>query len=390
MIIISWNIRSLGQASKQKAVRDLCAKFKPSILTLLETKRPEPDLLSVIRVWARSPCQWISRPALGASGGIWVVWNPTEHSLISYHIGDFTVTVLLSRNSDNLEWKFTSVYGPKWSSLRPRLWEELDDIAFLPHPIWCLGGDFNITRWSFERNSSNTISKSMIEFSDLISKHELIEIPLIGNQFTWSDHGAQPTQSTLDRFLVSPSWEESLTGSYALTLPIPTSDHCLILLNTQPVPRGPKPFWFELAWIQETDLASLIHLWWQSSSTYRLLNLGALHYKVTSQPPKKTQLNIIQDLDRLEESRALSPVEADLKQSTKLEFFSTLKKEELYWYQSSRVTWLKSGDLNTKFFHRVANCQQRANLIQTIKVSELLFDSVPEIEEAIISHFRNL
>ncbi|KAL4179298.1 hypothetical protein AMTRI_Chr13g119340 [Amborella trichopoda] len=280
------------------------------------------------------------------------------------------VTVLLSRNSNNLEWKFTTVYGPNRSSLRPRIWEELEDI--LPHPIWCLGGDFNVTRWSFERNSSNTISKIMIEFSDLISKHELIEIPHLGNQFMWSDHEAQHTLSKLERFLVSPSWEESLPVSHALTLPKPTSDHCPILSNTQPVPRGRKPFRFELAWIQEEDLASLIPLWWQSSSNQvtgrvgfklqkklQILKSSLKSWSSSLQgnftTSKKTQLDIIQDLDRLEESRPLSPAEADLQQSAKLEYLSTLKKEELYWYQRFKVSWLKSRDLNTKFFHRVAN-----------------------------------
>ncbi|KAL4196962.1 hypothetical protein AMTRI_Chr04g248890 [Amborella trichopoda] len=105
---------------------------------------------------------------------------------------------------------------------------------------------------------------------------------------------------------------------------------------------------------------------------------------------KKTHLETIQSLDKLEESIPLSPEEANLRLSTKQEYLSTLKKEELYWYQRSRVSWLKAGDLNTKLFHRVANSRRRTNIIQTIKVGEKVLDSAPEIEEAIISHFRNL
>ncbi|KAL4179989.1 hypothetical protein AMTRI_Chr13g122930 [Amborella trichopoda] len=226
MKFLVWNIRGLRQSSKKSIVKDLTSKLCPSILALLETKLPEPNL-QLIRI--------------GASGGIWMVWDPSEVTLHSYFIGLFFVTVLLSCISDGTPLKFTAVYGPTTSSLRSRLWSELGHVASLSHPIWCLGGDFNVTRWSHEQNFSNSISPEMRDFSNFISRIELLDIPLQGSWFTWSNHASNPTLSKLDRFLLSLEWEDVFPRSSSLVLPKPTSDHCPILHDTAAIRRGPRP-----------------------------------------------------------------------------------------------------------------------------------------------------
>ena len=35
--------------------------------------------------------------------------------------------------------------------------------------------------------------------------------------------------------------------------------------------------------------------------------------------------------------------------------------EEMSWRQKSREVWLKEGDRNTRFFHRMANAHRRKN-----------------------------
>ncbi|KAL4204666.1 hypothetical protein AMTRI_Chr01g133150 [Amborella trichopoda] len=185
------------------------------------------------------------------------------------------------------------------------------------------------------------------------------------------------------------------------------SNHCPILLVTNVVQRGPKPFRFELAWLQETPLASLIPTWWASFSTqvrgkaeYRLqtkIQLLKTSLKTWSKTlpgnyakTKSLLLDSIQSLDHLEEIKALDTSELNLRAPTKLDYLATLKKEEINWYQRSRIKWLKIEDFNTAFFHHIANCRKKDNTISTLKVNNSLLDQPALIEHAILQFFQTL
>ncbi|KAL4201676.1 hypothetical protein AMTRI_Chr02g259790 [Amborella trichopoda] len=105
---------------------------------------------------------------------------------------------------------------------------------------------------------------------------------------------------------------------------------------------------------------------------------------------KSSLLSCIQDLDKIEEVRPLSDFEEQLQTQSKLAYLATLKKEELFWFQRSRVKWLKVGDQNTAFFHRIANCRRRENMISTIKVDNSFLTQPDEIENAILNYFMSL
>ncbi|WMV33461.1 hypothetical protein MTR67_026846, partial [Solanum verrucosum] len=41
-----------------------------------------------------------------------------------------------------------------------------------------------------------------------------------------------------------------------------------------------------------------------------------------------------------------------------MEYEELVKNEDISWRQKSRTLWLKEGDMNTKFFHKMANAHK--------------------------------
>ncbi|RVX10321.1 hypothetical protein CK203_016096 [Vitis vinifera] len=115
-----------------------------------------------------------------------------------------------------------------------------------------IGGlsDFNVIRRSSEKLGGSSLTPSMKDFDDFIRECELIDSPLRSAPFTWSNMQEYPVCKRLDRFLYSNEWEQLFPQSLQEVLPIWTSDHWPIVLETNPFKWGPTPFRFENTWLQ--------------------------------------------------------------------------------------------------------------------------------------------
>ena len=63
-------------------------------------------------------------------------------------------------------------------------------------------------RYPSERLEGNWFSADMIAFSDFITELNLMDLPLEGGSFTWSNGTDQPSMSKLIRVLIFVDWEE--------------------------------------------------------------------------------------------------------------------------------------------------------------------------------------
>jgi hypothetical protein len=63
-----------------------------------------------------------------------------------------------------------------------------------------------VIRFPSEKSGMATFSSAMHEFSDFISELGLLDIPLKGGLFTWSNNREVSTKSRIDHFFISSEW----------------------------------------------------------------------------------------------------------------------------------------------------------------------------------------
>jgi hypothetical protein len=68
-----------------------------------------------------------------------------------------------------------------------------------------------------------------------------------------------------------------------------------------------------------------------------------------------------------------------------------VEKEEVFWRQRSRVSWLKEGDHNTKFYHKCASQRQKTNTILGLRDDNGVWHSdAMAINSIAVDYFHNL
>ena len=209
-------------------------------------------------------------------------------------------------------------------------------------------GEISILSYRQMKNWWSRISLEMTVFSDWINRHSLLDLQLNGASFTWSNHRVPPIMSRLDRFLISGEWADLYPHSIQVVLPKPTSDHCPIVLDSRLEYWGPRPFRFELMWLEEKGFSDLICSWW---SDFQFL--GWAGFRLTSML-RKLKGNIkgwvkanvksveatladllqgIKEIDSKEESGPLSESDFKLRQKLKDKFQRKAREEEIKWKQ---------------------------------------------------------
>ena len=71
-----------------------------------------------------------------------------------------------------------------------------------------------------------------------------------------------------------------------------------------------------------------------------------------------------------------------------IEYLASL--EEISWRQKSQALFVKEGDNNTRFFHRLANSHRNANQIKQIEVDGVLYEDESDIRSQLVLFYQGL
>ena len=94
--------------------------------------------------------------------------------------------------------------------------------------------------------------------------------------------------------------------------------------------------------------------------------------------------------DRVESERRSSLDEIELKKEAKESYKKWVLLEESHWKQFSREIWLKEGDKNTRFFHRMAKAHHNNNSLDKIKTDGVWLLEEQEVREGIANAYQQM
>lgn len=112
--------------------------------------------------------------------------------------------LIAKHNGDS--WLLTNIYGPCTHDGKRSFIQWLKQYTVNDVDNWLLVGDFNLIRKPENRNRPGGDVTEMLMFNDVISSLELVELPLYGRNYTWTNKHPTPLMERLDWFFTSSSW----------------------------------------------------------------------------------------------------------------------------------------------------------------------------------------
>ncbi|XP_034688121.1 uncharacterized protein LOC117916277 [Vitis riparia] len=331
--------------------------------------------------------EWGAIDSRGAAGGIVVIWDNRMLELVDMQKGLFSITCTFKSCEDGFIWTFTGVYGPILRRERESFWEELGAIKGLWNGPW---REIELNYEKVRRSERRSGVKGPAHG---------------GGPFTWTGGAGNQSSSRLDRFLVNEEWDSHFGDARQFLLPRPVSDHFPILMDGGGMRRGPIPFRFENMWLKAEGVKDLLKQWWEEgrfsgSASFILAeklkfmkaklkewnrnSFGRVEYR------KNTALEQMEYWDAKEKTSRLSLEELEARNEAKEEYKKWVLLEEITWRQKSREVWLKEGDRNTGFFHKMANAHRRRNNVDRIKINGAWLTEENDIREGIANAFKTL
>lgn len=344
-------------------------------------------------------------------GRVIIIWKPPlSVRVLAQSRQSLSVEVTLPTGP---RFVYTAIYASNLHEERCSLWVELINLQtqlLLDSLPWIMGGDFNqiINPSEHSSTSVNSLTPPMLEFSDTLLQLGLFDLRFLGPLHTWSNNQpSEPISKKLDRVLVNQHWITSYPDSTAQFLAPDLSDHSPSLIDLAvPLPvAGTRPFkFFNYLTKHPKFLTVVVDSWTRAGNAVD--NLRDLFWKLkTIKRELKTLnrenfskiqervilanhlLNVVQVQALTDPSPELFRQQRDLR--LKWEFLRTI--EEAYFRQKSRINWLKEGDLNTSYFHRIWKVRTAVNSIRFFILSNGDCISDPVAMGMIaLSHFKSI
>lgn len=378
------------------------------VLCIQETKREFIDKSLCQYMWGDGNVIWEFVPSSNAAGGLLSIWNNESFDVDRRVAGKGFILLEGTWTKENKKVCIINVYAPCDLQGKREQWDEIKHLKSSSHVgLWCILGDFNSIRYQHERmTSSQSVgsSTSITEFNSWISDMEVEEVRSVGRFFTWCRPNGS-VMSKLDKFFLNDDWLSQWPDTTQFVLDRDFSDHCPILLRSRANDWGPKPFKIMDWWLKEKSFQNtVVHNWsnyhpsgWGGFVLKQKLKFIKNHIRqwslqnggITS---TKIQ-NLKKDLNALEagvNGSNMSQADMELKKALQEQLWTAAIAYESMRRQKSRVKWIREGDTNSAYFHRLINHRRRVNAFQGLFMDGEWVHDPSSIKSAVLTFQREI
>ena len=225
--------------------------------------------------------------------------------------------------------------------------------------------------------------------------------------FTWSNRQLDGFLARkLDRVLINGNWLPCFAQSQVEFLPPEISDHCPALIQLQQDNYSPpKPFKFFNYWTKHGKFLEIVEQSWNEA----VLGdpMSRLHQKMKRLKAKLKEFNQdefgnvthkvtekrknLADIQTLVLNNPLDKNLIEMEGKLSLELNALLQAEESYYKQKSRISWIREGDQNTKFFQKIVAAQTSRSSITVLNdATGNKLTSFSQISGEAVNFFQNL
>ncbi|XP_019225943.1 PREDICTED: uncharacterized protein LOC109207468 [Nicotiana attenuata] len=290
MIIVTWNVRGLNQAHKQKEVKNFLATNKIDVMGCIETRVKEHKAKKI-------------------QGKIEKGWN------------------VCCNYSNAVNGRICIIYAQNDGNQRKKLWRDLRGLTIPSQEAWLLSGDFNNVLSSEDRIGSPVTDAEIKEFKDVIDDLQLTPLSAKGWHYTWTNKQGSDSRvySKIDWALGNYQWIQQ-----QLMHPKPFR----LYTNIMELPQFQNIM--QQVWKQHYEGAPMQQIWSKLKNMKEQLK------------EEREKLDIIQTQIK---QNPLSQSLFNEEKITLAEIEKWSNVEEQVMRQKSKACWIECGDANTKYFH---------------------------------------
>ncbi|XP_031101801.1 uncharacterized protein LOC116005700 [Ipomoea triloba] len=285
-----------------------------------------------------------------------------------------------------------------------RFWDHCRSLSGSIQIPWLVLGDFNdIAGIDEQWGSVNSNANQFQRFSEAFGDCNLLDPGASGPKFTWHRLAGNRViqMRRLDRLFWNIEAQVAFPEAKVLVLPRLYSDHNPILFVEeagQPPNRDLRPIRFEAAWLNRDDY-NLIWKEVASNSTQSFTDIISTVTRKSLLWNRNDFGNIFKRKQKLitaiqnVQNRSDFTVSRDLQTRERFlinDLNEVLDQEEAFWFQKSRVDWIKDGDRNTRFYQNAAVIRRNKNRIRFLKINGSWTDNHSSLSSHITDFFTSL